>query len=72
MVSEKQKLAARLEAKKKELESELARLKADSMDDMSQKSDDLESKLNETKAHLKDVTDNFTEDVAKRVNDWLK
>ena len=42
MVSEKQKLAARLEAKKKELESELARLKADSMDDMSQKSDDLE------------------------------
>ncbi|GLT16154.1 hypothetical protein [Vibrio algivorus] len=72
MISEKEKLAARLEAKKKEFEADLAKAKADSLEDFSQKSKELEEKIKKTKAHLKDVTHNFTEDVAKRVNDWLK
>ncbi|WP_186294730.1 hypothetical protein [Vibrio algivorus] len=52
MISEKEKLAARLEAKKKEFEADLAKAKADSLEDFSQKSKELEEKNKENQSAL--------------------
>lgn len=65
-------LKDRVEAKRHELLAKLSEMKADSRAEIRQQHDKLRAKLRELEGHLKDGWDKVTNDVASKLNDWLK
>ena len=70
-MSEQSELIYRVEAKKKELQAELASMKNDITDSAIKNKKDLEDKIKEMTQDLKNAGDHFSESVAKKFNDWL-
>lgn len=70
-MSQQQELIYRVEAKKKELQAELAGLKNDMADSAIKNKKELESKIKEMTSDLRNASDHFTENIAKKFNDWL-
>ena len=71
-MSEKDELRDRIEAKKKQMESRLSELKADSRSEARAELKELEAKLEELTATLKSGWNDLTDSVAGKLNDWLK
>lgn len=72
MTSEKQALMDRAKAKKKEFEAQLLKLKADTTSESNEKKRSLEDKLKKFEADIKEGSDNFTDEVARKINKWLQ
>lgn len=72
MGTEMKELKLRLEAKKKELEAQVARLKADSAGAATETLRSLESKLEGIKGDLSHAFENLSETAAAKLNKWLK
>lgn len=68
---EKAELKARIEAKKKELEARIAKLKADSVGGANETLSKLQDKLTHLEGDLKHGWDNLTEAAAGKLNRWL-
>jgi chromosome segregation ATPase len=71
MPSEMQELKLRVEAKKKQLEAQIAKFKADSVSDANEKLEKLQQRLNSLEGDLKNGWENVTETVAGKLNRWL-
>lgn len=71
-MSEATELKSRVEAKKKQLEADLAKAKANAHGDANEAEAAIKSKLEELNSYLGDGWDNFSESVAKKLNNWLK
>lgn len=71
MSSEKEILKDRIEARRKELESEYYKLKADTKEASNKRMEEIENRLNELKQNLSDGWDRVTENVAGQLNSWL-
>lgn len=71
-MSEVTELKSRVEAKKKQLEADLAKAKADAHGDANDAEKAIRSKLEELNSYLSDGWDNFSEGVAEKLNSWLK
>lgn len=78
-MTEKAELKQRVLAKKKELEARVAQLKVDANDMKGEAQAKrqkeirrLEGSLDELKGNIKDGWDSFTEDVAGKLNGWLR
>ena len=69
--SNKKELKHRVEAKKKEFQAEIERLKADSSQSARDVQGGLEDKLGQIQAVLKDGWDNLTEEAASKLNGLL-
>jgi hypothetical protein len=65
-------LKDRIEAKKHELLAKISEMKADSRAEVKVQHDKLRAKLHELETHLKDGWDKVTNDVAAKLNEWLK
>ena len=72
MPSQKEELVQRIKAKKKEIEAEIYRLKADAQGVVNEKQEKLEAKAKELTAVLQEATNDFSEKIAKKMNEWLK
>jgi len=71
MSFEKTELKARIEAKRKELEAQIARLKADSIGGANDSLVKLQKKLSGLEEDLHSGWDNLTEAAAGKLNRWL-
>lgn len=71
-MNQKEELKARVSAKKKELEARLASLEADAGAGAREQRAKLERKLDQLGEEIKKGWDELTEDVAARLNRWLK
>jgi hypothetical protein len=71
-MSNMQELKSRIEAKKKQLEADLAKAKSDAQGKGNEAVAAIESKLHELNSSLKSGWDNLSEDVAAKLNKWLK
>ena len=71
-MDQKNELKHRIEAKQKELEARLAKLKADSSQSARQERQEIENKLDDLKQRMGDSWDDFSEKVAGKLNEWLK
>jgi len=71
-MSEVEELKQRIEAKKHEIQAEIAEKKADA--DASQRAEieRLEDKLADLRSRLEGGWEDVTESIASRLNDWLK
>ncbi len=67
-----EELKDRIEAKKHELLAKLSALKADGRAEVKAQHDKLRTKLHELEQHLKGGWDKVTDDVAAKLNEWLK
>lgn len=72
MTNKSIELRHRVEARKKELEANLERAKADAQGEVSETVERIQHKLNELNDHLKEGWDNLSDAVADRLNEWLK
>jgi hypothetical protein len=71
MPSEMQELKLRVEAKKKQLEAQIAKFKADSVSEANEGLEKLQQKLNSLENDLKHGWEHVTESVAGKLNRWL-
>ena len=71
-MSEVGELKSRVEAKKKQLEADLAQAKADFHGDANDAEKGIKSKLEELSDYLSDGWDNLSESMAEKLNSWLK
>ena len=71
MSFEKTELKARIEAKRKELEAQIAKLKADSLGGANDALGKLQTKLSSLEENLQTGWDNLTEAAAGKLNRWL-
>jgi hypothetical protein len=71
-MNNKKELKDRIQAKKKELESKLYEARADARAEARQKVESLQGKLDKLNDYLKEGWDNMSEDVAAKLNEWLK
>jgi chromosome segregation ATPase len=71
MPSEMQELKLRVEAKKKQLEAQIAKFKADSVSDANETLEKLQKRLNSLEGDLKNGWENVSESVAGKLNRWL-
>lgn len=71
MGSEMTELKLRIEAKKKDIEAQIAKFKADSVGEANEKLELLQQKLNNLEGDLKHGWDNLSESVAGKLNRWL-
>lgn len=71
-MSEKAELKSLVEAKRKQLEADLAKAKADAHGNANDQAEKIAHKLEELKSQLGDGWDNLSESAAKNLNDWLK
>ncbi|TNE45700.1 MAG: hypothetical protein EP343_25935 [Deltaproteobacteria bacterium] len=71
MYSEKEILKNRVESRRKELESKLEKLKANSKSDGNAIAQKIRDDLSDLQGQLKEGWDNLTEDVAGQLNKWL-
>ncbi len=65
-------LKARVEAKKKELEQDVAQLKADAHGTKNDQIEKLENQLKELNELIKDGWDNISEATVEKINSWLR
>lgn len=65
-------LKARVEAKKKELEQNLAQLKAEAHGEKNDQVERLERQLKELNETIKDGWDNISEAAVEKINSWLR
>ena len=72
MFTEKEVLKERVESKRKELEGQLKQLSADAKSSSNKAMARVEEELNTLKTTLKDGWDNFSEDMAGKLNRWLE
>lgn len=72
MSNQKDELVSRLKAKKKALEADLAQLNADTQGDVNEKREKIKSNLNELSSMISETSENFSENIAKKINEWLK
>jgi hypothetical protein len=71
MPNEMTELKLRVEARKKELEAQIAKFKADSMGRSNDTIENLQKKLNSLEADLKTGWENMSESIAGKLNRWL-
>lgn len=71
-MTQKDELRDRVQAKKKEIEARIHKLKADSRSTSRDEAKKLERKLDELSGQVKGGWDDLSEDVAAKLNDWLK
>lgn len=71
MAFEKTELKARIEAKRKDLEAQIAKLKADSIGGANDSLAKLQTKLSNLEDDLQTGWDNLTEAAAGKLNRWL-
>jgi len=71
-MGETEELKNRIEAKRKQLEADLAKAKADGQGSTNDAAEEIAKKLEELKTSLSDGWDNLSESVSKKLNDWLK
>lgn len=71
MATEMTELKARVEAKKKELEAQIAKFKADSLGKSNDALETLQKRLNSLEGDLKNGWENVSESVAGKLNRWL-
>jgi chromosome segregation ATPase len=71
MASEVNELKLRVEAKKQQLEAQIAKFKADSVGGANEALEKLQQKLNSLEGDLKHGWENVTESVAGKLNRWL-
>lgn len=67
----KQELKSRIEAKKKQLEADLATAKADGFAHLTEAQKDAKRKLEEIETRTKDGWDKITDEAAKKLNQLL-
>ena len=70
--SESKELENRVEEKRRRLEADLEALKADARESTREQREQLEAKLQELQGHIRDGWDKVSNDVAAKLNDWLK
>jgi chromosome segregation ATPase len=71
MASEMDELKLRVEAKKKQLEAQIAKFKADSVGEANDALDKLQKKLKNLEGDLQSGWENVTESIAGKLNRWL-
>lgn len=71
MLTDKEILKDRYEALKKQIEANLAHLKADTRDSANEKVEGLRAKLEELKTSVSDGWDKLTDDAAAKLNELL-
>lgn len=71
-MNHKSELKDRIEARKKELESKLSELKADTKGEVREKIDYIGKELKNLKDILSDGWDNVNEKISQKLNEWLK
>jgi chromosome segregation ATPase len=71
MSKEMSELKQRVEAKRKDIEAQIAKFKADSLGKSNEAIEALQKKLNGLEGDLKSGWDNVTESVAGKLNRWL-
>ena len=71
-MSETAELKNRVEAKRHEIEAEIARLKADAEQDHRERIERLESRIQRLGDSLEDGWKNLSDSVVNKLNDWLK
>jgi len=71
MANEMTELKLRVEAKRKELEAQIARFRADSAENANEVIEALQKRLNSLEGDLKHGWDNVSDGVASRLNRWL-
>jgi DNA anti-recombination protein RmuC len=72
VVSQREVLRDRVNAKRKEMEAELLKARADAREQGEKMKGQLEKKLDELNDLLRDGWTNMTEEVASKLNRWLK
>ena len=72
MITKVEELKDRIEAKKHELQARLAANKADVRAEAAEQRDRIQRKLNELEEHLKGGWDRVSDQVASKLNQWLK
>ncbi len=72
MANQKDELLLRIKAKKKALEAALAQLKADSQGAINEKQEKIEDDLKKLSYIIREASENFSEKIAKKINEWLK
>ena len=71
-MSEKAELKKRVEAKRKELEAELAKAKAAARGASNDATKAIQAKLEALQSYLADGWEDLSESVSAKLNDWLK
>ena len=71
MPNEMHELKLRVEARKKELEAQIAKFKADSIGNTNDAIESLQKKLSSLETHLKSGWGNVSESIAAKLNRWL-
>ncbi|MCA9529513.1 MAG: hypothetical protein KC543_05215 [Myxococcales bacterium] len=71
-MGQKEELKQRVIAKRKELEAQIARLRADSSEASRKEVERLQKQLNHARETIKQNWDKVTDDAAKKINEWLK
>ena len=71
-MSEQKELILRVEAKKKELQAELASVKNKLVGNAKQSKKDLEDKIEDISGGLKNAKEDFSEAIAKKLNRWMR
>lgn len=71
MGNQMNELKLRVEAKKKELEAQIARFKADSAGNTNDAVEALQKKLSSLEGDLKNGWENVSESIASKLNSWL-
>ena len=71
MGNEMTELKLRVEAKKKELEAQIAKFKADSLGNTNDAIESLQKRLNSLEGDLKHGWENMSESIASKLNRWL-
>ncbi len=71
-MSQKDELIQRMKAKKAQMSADLENLKLKAHENKNEKEKELESKIEELSGDIKELSNNFSESVAERVNKWLQ
>lgn len=71
-VSNRKELENRVEEKRRRLEADLEAMKADTREATRDRREQVEAKLEELRGHLRDGWDRVSNEVADKLNDWLK
>lgn len=71
-MSEQKELILRVEAKKKELQAELASVKNKMVGNAKESKKDLEEKIDNISDDLKNAKEDFSEAIAKKLNKWMR
>ncbi len=72
MSTQSKELKDRIHAKRKELEAELHRLKADASEGTRERAEKLEQKIKEVDRAIEDGFENLKSDTIEQLSDWLK